>query len=275
MKRFTTGSISLAAMLSMALLPGAFLNGCSGDGISGVSDPVTPGTGTGLSGLGKGPSPVILGKAGEYVVLAKTAVSTTGTTTITGNIGVSPAAASFITGFSLVDPPGVYSVSALVTGKIYAADYDSPTPVNLTTAVLDMMTAYTDAAGRPADYVELGAGNIGGKTLPPAVYKWGTDLLIPVDVTLSGGPYDVWIFQIAGNLTQASGVRVILKGGALAKNIFWQVAGAADHATTSHFEGVELSQTSITLKTGATVNGRLLAQSAVVHDANVVVEPAP
>jgi hypothetical protein len=266
---------SLAATFSTALLLNAFVTGCVSDGGGAGSDPTVPGKGTGLSGAGKGPSPVALGKSGGFVVLAKTSISTTGTTAITGNVGVSPAAASFLTGFSLLSPPSAYSTSAIVTGQVFAADYDSPTPANLTTAVLDMMAAFTDAAGRAADYTELGAGNIGGRTLAPAVYKWGTDVLIPADVTLAGGPNDTWIFQIAGNLTLGSGVKVILSGGALAKNIFWQVGGAATHETTTHFEGIELSQTGITLKTGATANGRLLAQTAVAFDANALVAPAP
>ena len=84
-----------------------------------------------------------------------------------------------------------------MTGNVYASDYAVPTPANLTTAVSDMLTAYTDAAGRAADYTEVGAGNIGGMTLPPATYKWGTGVSIPTNVTLNGGPNDVWIFQIA------------------------------------------------------------------------------
>jgi hypothetical protein len=264
-----------AAAVSTALMFNCLMTGCvsGGDG-SAVSEPTAPGQGTGLGGAGKGPSPVQLGTSGGFVILAKTGISTTGTTAITGNIGVSPAAASFLTGFSLLDPPGAYSTSALITGQAFAADYASPTPVNLTTAVADMLTAFTDAAGRAPDYVELGAGDIGGRTLAPAVYKWGTDLLIPSDVTLAGGPNDVWIFQIAGALTLSSGVKVVLSGGASAKNIFWQVAGGATHETTTHFEGVELSQTAITFKTGATANGRLLAQTAVALDANTLVPPA-
>jgi hypothetical protein len=138
-----------------------------------------------------------------------------------------------------------------------------------------METAYTDAAGRAADYTELGAGEIGGMTLPPATYKWSSGVLITTDVTLSGGPNDVWIFEIAGDLTQASAAKVTLAGGALAKNIFWQVFGIVDIGTTAHFEGIAMVQTAITLKTGATANGRLLAQTAVNLDANTVVQPAP
>jgi len=77
-----------------------------------------------------------------------------------------------------------------------------------------MERAYTDAAGRAAGRTELGAGDIGGMTSPPGVYKWGTGLLIPTDVTLSGNADDVWIFQVAGNLTMSSGAAVLLSGGA-------------------------------------------------------------
>jgi Ice-binding-like len=222
---------------------------------------------------GKGPAPVNLGTAGNYVILAKSAISTTGVTAVTGNLGLSPAAASFITGFSLTAPPTTFSTSPLVTGQVFAADYDPPTPTILTTAVLDMQTAYTDAAGRAPDHTELGAGNIGGMTLAPGVYKWGTGVLIPTDVTLSGGPNDVWIFQIAQNLVMSSATHINLIGGAQAKNIFWQVFGIVDLGTTAHLEGVALVQTAISLKTGATVNGRLLAQTAVSLDASTVTAP--
>jgi hypothetical protein len=224
----------------------------------------------------QGPAPVVLGTAGNYAILAKSAISTTGVTAVTGNLGLSPAAASFITGFSLIaDATNVFSTSSLVTGQVFAADYAVPTPTNLTTAVLDMMTAYTDAAGRAPDVTELGAGNIGGMTLTPGTYKWSSGVLIPADITLSGGPNDVWIFEIAQNLVMSSAVRVNLIGGAQAKNIFWQVFGIVDLGTTSHFEGIALVQTAITLSTGATVNGRLLAQTAVTLDAATVVQPAP
>jgi hypothetical protein len=214
--------------------------------------------------------------AGDYVILAKSGISTTGVTAVTGNLGLSPAAASFITGFSLVaDASGVFSTSAQVTGNVYAADYAVPTPANLTTAVSNMEAAYTDAAGRAPDYTELGTGNIGGMTLPPATYKWSTGVTIPTDVTLNGGPNDVWIFQIAQGITQASAAKVILTGGALPKNVFWQSFGVVDIGTTAHMEGVVLAQTAITLKTGASANGRLLAQTAVTLDANTVVQPAP
>jgi hypothetical protein len=123
------------------------------------------------------------------------------------------------------------------------------------------------------NYINLGAGLIGGLTLGPGLYKWTTRVLITTDVTLAGGPDDVWIFQISGNLTQADAARVILKGGARPKNIFWQTAGAVAIGTTAHFEGVLLAKTLIALKTGASANGRLLAQTAVTLQQNAVTRP--
>jgi hypothetical protein len=229
-------------------------------------------TGTAIA---KGPAPVLLGLAGNYVILAKTGISTTGTTAVTGNIGVSPAAASYITGFSLVAPPTTFSSSPYVTGKVFAADYDTPTPSNLTTAVLDMQTAFTDAAGRSLpDFTELGAGDISGLTLVPGLYKWGTGVLITsAGVTLSGGANDIWIFQIAQNLTVSNSAIITLSGGAQAKNIFWQVSGQATLGTAADFKGIILSQTLVSMNTGAKMHGRLLAQTAVTLIANKVTNP--
>jgi ice-binding like protein len=221
-----------------------------------------------------GLAPVSLGNAGNYAVLAKSTVTTTGTTAVVGNVGLSPAAASFITGFDLSAPAAAYTTSALVTGRLYASDYDVPTPANLTDAVSDMEAAYTDAAGRTLpDETELGAGNIQGMTLAPGLYKWGTGVSIPSAVTLSGGSNDVWIFQIAQDLTVGNGAIVTLAGGARARNVFWQVGGAATLGTTSNFKGIILSQTAVTFNTGAVIQGRALAQTAVTLDATAVTQP--
>jgi hypothetical protein len=215
-----------------------------------------------------------LGTAGNYVILAKSGISTVPPSAITGDLGVSPIDSTAITGFSLtLDSSGQFSTSSQVTGKIYGPDYASPTPVNLTTAVSDMQTAYTDAAGRTLpDYTELGTGNIGGMILTPGLYKWSSDVTIPSNVTLSGGSNSVWIFQIAGDLTIAGATSVLLSGGAQARNIFWQVAGGVgvDLGKTSQFEGTILTLAGINMQTSASINGRLLAQTAVTLDANSI-----
>jgi hypothetical protein len=217
--------------------------------------------------------PVELGASANYVILAKTAVNNSATSAITGDLGLSPAATSYITGFALTDATG-YATSAQIIGKVYAADMADPTPINLTTAVENMLTAYNDAAGRTSpDFLELGTGNIGGKTLSPGLYKWTNTVTIPTALKISGSATDVWIFQIAGDLSMSSGVIITLEGGAHAENIFWQVAGEATFGTTSHFEGIILSMTGITFQTGSTMNGRALAQTAVIVDGGSVTEP--
>jgi hypothetical protein len=285
MKKFDRYSRTLIWFSAVLLV--AFVAGCGG-GSSGVASPAlgTPGnplkvgagTGTGVAG-GHGPAPVVLGTAGGFAILAKSQVSTVPASVVTGNVGVSPAARVYLTGWSeTMDVSNVFSTSAQVAapGKLYAADYTSPTPANLTTAISDMQTAYVDAAGRAIpDHTELGAGDISGLTIPAGLYKWGTGVAINTDVTLNGGPNDVWIFQIAKGITLANGQKIILTGGALPKNIFWQAFGIVSIGTTAHFEGVALSQTAITLNTGASANSRLLAQTAVTLASSTVTQPAP
>ena len=212
---------------------------------------------------------VNLGVAGNFVILSKSGITDVPKSTITGDIGTSP-----ITGAAI----GV--TCAEVTGTIYSVNAAGPLPcrvtnaTRLTTAVGDMQTAYTDAAGRSKpDFVNLGAGNIGGKTLTPGLYKWTTAVIIPTDVTILGGPNDVFIFQVDGTLKMSSAVKFTLAGGAQAKNIFWQTAGAVTLGTTSHFEGNILGQTGINMQTGASINGRMLAQTAVTLQMNTVTQP--
>ena len=212
---------------------------------------------------------VDLGVAGNFAILSKTGITNVYKSAITGDIGTSP-----ITGAALL-------VScAEVSGTIYTVDAAGPLPCRvtsatmLTTAVGDMQAAYTDAAGRiNPDFLNLGAGSIGGLTLSPGLYKWTSSVVIPTDVTISGGPNDVWIFQVAGTLIMSSAVNITLTGGAQAKNIFWQTAGAVTFGTTSHFEGNILGKTGINLKTGASINGRMLAQTAVTLQMNTVNKP--
>ena len=212
---------------------------------------------------------VDLGMAGNFAILSKSGITNVFQSAITGDIGASP-----ITGAAIL------VTCAEVSGTIYSVDAAGPLPCRvtnasrLTTAVGNMQTAYTDAAGRKnPTFLNLGAGNIGGKTLTPGLYKFTTSVNIPTDVTISGSSTDVWIFQIAGTLDMSSAVKITLAGGAQAKNIFWQVAGAATLGTTSHFEGTILGKTGINLLTGASINGRLLAQTAVALQQSTVVKP--
>ena len=219
-------------------------------------------------------APVDLGTAGNFAILAKSGISTVPHSVITGDIGVSPIAATAITGFSLTqDATNVFSTSAQLTGKAYAANYASPTSSKLGTAVGDMMAAYSDAAGRAVNYTNLYAGDLSGQTLTPGVYKWNTAVAINSDVTLNGGPNDVFIFQIAGGVNQTTGTRVTLTGGAQAKNVIWQSAGTVAIGTGAHTEGIILSKTNISLGSGASINGRLLAQTAVTLIKSTVVAP--
>ena len=224
-------------------------------------------------------APVLLGVSNDFAILAKTAISTVPTSSISGNIGVSPAAASFVTGFALVaDPSNTFATSTQVVGggKVFAANNAVPTPTTLTTAVLDMQAAYSDAAGRVTpEYLNLGSGNLGGLTLAPGLYNWGSTVLLPTDLAIAGGPNDVWIFQMSGDLLMSAAKRITLSGGALAKNIFWQVAGQVTIGANAHFEGVVLSKTGITLQTGSSLNGRALAQTMVALDSATLVPPAP
>ncbi len=287
--RSLSKTTAVLLLLACAAGCGSSSSGTTGDGGPGGAGATTGGSGgagassaTGGSG-GSGGAPAVGGglavnlrSAGDYVILAESGISTVPPAVIKGDLGVSPVAASFVTGFSLIaDSTNVFSTSAQVTGKIYAADYAVPTPSNLTTAIGDMGLAFTDAAGRAPDVTELGSGSIGGMTLAPGVYKWGTAVLVPTDLTLNGSATAVWIFQIAQTLTVGNAVTVHLSGGALAKNVFWQVAGGVDVGTTSHLEGIVLCQTMINLQTGASITGRLMAQTAITLDTSTVTQPAP
>jgi hypothetical protein len=213
-------------------------------------------------------APVNLGGAGHFVILSKSGITDVPASDVTGNVGTSPitGAADLLT-------------CAEVTGKIYSVDDAGPPPCSikaprkLTNAVGDMQTAYKDAAGRSATTTELGGGNIGGLTLAPGVYSWSTNVNIPTDVSFKGGSHAVWILQISKNLIVSSGKAVVLRRHAQAQNIFWQVAGKVVLGTTSHVEGIILSKTLIAMKTGASIDGRLFAQTAVTLQKNRVTVP--
>jgi len=218
--------------------------------------------------------PVNLRSAIQFTILSETGISTTGVTSITGNIGVSPIAATAITGFGLtMNANNQFSRSSLVIGKVFAANYAVPTPTKMTTAISDMKTAFTQANGRtfPAPFVERYAGDLSGRTLVPGLYKWGTGVLITsVGVKLNGLADDVWVFQIAKNFTVANSAIITLEGGAQAKNVFWVVSGKVVIGTGVQFKGNVLSKTLISVNSGSKVHGRLLAQTAVTIIASTV-----
>lgn len=208
----------------------------------------------------------------DYVILAGSLISNVPTSALTGNIGLSPAAGSFITGFGDTE----------ITGTIYTSDATGPAgsvpdAVGLTTAKGDLTTAYNDAAGRTSTDIVLLSGNIGGLTLTPGLYKSSGSLEISSgDLTFDakGDANAVFIIQIASSLTTTSGRKVILSGGALASNIFWQVGTSATLGTTSVFKGTIMADQSISMNTGAVIEGRLLARiAAVTLESNTIVKP--
>jgi hypothetical protein len=233
---------------------------------------------------------VVLRDAEDYVILAKSGISTVPNSIITGNIAVSPIAAEAMTGFSLaLVSSGKFSTSAQVVGKAFASDYSETTPARLTKAVSHMEAAYTDAAGRPnpdTARINLGGGILGvvvgsaTTKLTPGVYTFGTDVSLTNNIYFEGsgdregeGDSDVFIIQIAGNLVQSANYNVILSNGALAENIFWQVAGHVVVGAGAHMEGILLVQTDVLFETLSSLNGRVLAQTACNLQMATITEP--
>ena len=222
-----------------------------------------------------GPAPVNLGSTAHFGILAGAAITTTGGGAIHGDVGASPIAGSAI---------GI--PAAQVIGTIYEVDDSGPAgavvaPALLTAAKGDLTTAYNDAAGRsPAPsgpFLDPGNGNIGGLTLGPGLYKFtGTASISGANVTLTGGPDDVWIFQIAADLEEASSVQVILAGGAQARNIFWQVGTSVTIGTSAVFQGTILAYQAVTMNTSSSMTGRLLAFNAgVTFNGTINALPTP
>ena len=212
-------------------------------------------------------NPINLGQTSRFALLAGFAITNVPASMITGDMGISPAAQSFITGFSQTDSSG-YSTSPQVTGYIYGADMISPTPAMLTQAKGDLTIAYNDAAARTpvptGTFLNPGAGNLAGLTLVPGLYKFTEQAIATTDFTLMGGANDVWIFQIATDLIISNGVQLILAGGAKAENIFWKVGTQATLGTTVKFHGTLMAEASITMNTGASLKGRALAFTGTI-----------
>ncbi|RPH30057.1 MAG: DUF3494 domain-containing protein [Bacteroidales bacterium] len=203
-------------------------------------------------------STVVLAGASDFAILAGSAITSTGATTITGDLGLSPG--SSIGGF----PPGI------ITGTLHINDAAA------TQAKLDLTTAYNNAAGRTSTDIVTLSGNIGGLTLTPGLYKSTSSLSISSgDLTFDakGNAGAIFIIQIASSFTTTSGRKVILSGGALASNIFWQVGSSATFGTTSVLKGTFLAMQSITFNTGATLDGRALTRIGEITMAgNTIVE---
>lgn len=218
---------------------------------------------------------VDLGSAARYAVLAGSLISNVPGSAITGDVGLSPAAGSFITGFGENE----------VTGTVFTTDATGPAgsvpaASDLTAAKASATAAYNDMVGRTpvpsGTFLNPGSGNIGGSTLEPGLYKFtGGASITGSDLTLSGGDDEVWIFQIASDLVVGNGVKVILAGGARAENVFWQVGTSATLGTTSVFKGTLVADQSISMNTGASLEGRALARiAAVTLASNAITRPA-
>ncbi len=201
---------------------------------------------------------VNLATASSYAVLAGSTIVNTGASVISGDIGLSPGTA--VVGF----PPGVQS-----SGTTQVADAQAGV------AQSDLTAAYVDAASRtPFSTV---SSDLGGSTLVPGVYQSSSGLSLTGTLTLNGGgdPNAVLIFQAGSTLIAATGSQVVLENGAQACNVFWQVGSSATLGTTSQFSGSIMALTSITLNTGASVTGRVLARNgAVTLDGNNIAVPA-
>ena len=219
------------------------------------------------------PAAIDLRSAARFTLLAGTAITATGGGTIRGDIGLSPTTGAAMTGLT----------TNQVHGMIYASDAAGPTgataaPALLSTAKADLVTAYNDALGRTTpDFVDPGAGNIGGLTLVPGLYHFtSTALITGSNVVLMGNATDVWIFQVGSALTVGNSIQVVLAGGAQARNIYWQVGSSASLGSSSVFAGTLLANSSITLDTSSTLDGRALAANgAVTYNASLGSLPTP
>jgi hypothetical protein len=223
-----------------------------------------------------GPAMVNLGTARDFAILGGLGVSIGANGNVTGSIGLNADSISLVGFDTVMDSSNTFSTSTLVSGNLYATDYVGSTPAILATAFAEKAAASNDIASRTtADGTDIGAGVLDGQVLPPGLYVWNGALSITNDITLDGGPNDVWIFRMDGGLTVGIGKTVHLTGGANAKNIFWYATGAASFGANAGFEGILFSDSAIITGVGATVNGRLYAQTTVtLGGGSTVVQPS-
>jgi hypothetical protein len=222
-------------------------------------------------------NPVGLGTTTNFAILSKAGISSI-SSTITGDIGVSPIAATAMTGLSLsLDSSGCFSKSSQIVGKAYASNYQVPSPSYMTTAIYDLTSAYNEAAGRSVSsefHLNVKAGLISGEIFESGVYEWGTNVNFSSDISIKGNKTDVFIFKISGALIVGSGAKIIIigKNGSepLASNIIWQISKYVSAGTTSHTEGTFLVATHAVFKTGSSLNGRVLSQTAVTLDHSII-----
>jgi hypothetical protein len=242
---------TIRLLSTLALVSVVFISGCKKDDTN-PSNPIVIPIQTTVH------TTVALAGASGFAILAGSAVTSTGATAITGDLGLSPG--SSIGGF----PPGI------LTGTLHIND------ATATQAKLDLTTAYNDAAGRTSTDIVTLSGNIGGLTLTPGLYKSTSSLAISSgDLTFDakGNSDAIFIIQMASSFTTTSGRKVILSGGALASNIFWQVGSSATFGTTSVLKGTFLVMQSITMNTGATLDGRALTRiSGVTMAGNTIIK---
>jgi hypothetical protein len=262
-------------MLWLVFLLGLFGAGCGSggegsppDAAPGAAVPTAPGAGSGVGGLGHGPIPLDLLTAGNFAILAEVAITNIPATAVTGDVGLSPASGA-----------GIGLSCAEVNGAIRTVSTVGPLPCRVASAALleqavaDGHSAWHDGRVRPPDYMEVGGGNIGGLVLPPATYKWSGSVRIPADLTLRGGPNDVWIFLVTQDLSVGAGVEIVLDG-ALPQNVFWlTLVHGVELGAASRFRGIIISETTIDMRAGASIDGRLMAAGSINLDQNRVTEP--
>lgn len=189
-----------------------------------------------------------LGTASSYAILAGTpSITNTGPSVVSGSVGIHP-------GSSVIGFTGA-PLGTVTNGTIQAA-----TPAALT-AKSDLTAAYGAAASSPCNFNKTGQ-NLGGKTLTPGTYCLTTAPTLTGVLTLSGN--GVFIFQLGSTLVTATGSSVVLANGAQPCNVFWQVSSSATINTTTSFVGTVMALTSITVSSGAVIQGRLLARNGTV-----------